>query len=111
MATVGHGVAVSGHGAAGIVRRADSIEDVIALAKDGELANVVLLTGSAAATALIPLLPSVAAVVCTTGGRTSHLALVAKELGITCVMAAHLDDADGLPGQHVTVSASGVIDA
>lgn len=111
MATVGHGVAVSGQGASGVVRRADSIDDVIALAQEGQLADVVLLTGSAAATALIPLLPSVAAVICTTGGRTSHLALVAKELGVTCVMAAQLDDPEGLLGQHVTVSDSGAIDA
>lgn len=107
--TVGRGLVVSGSGCEGIGRRAHAVEDVFALLKDPALSESILLVESPSATAIVPLLARVRGIVCTSGGMTSHLAIVAREFGLPCVMAAGIDDLAALEGERITMSAEGEI--
>jgi len=91
MNNVGSGLAVNPVEAEGVLRVVEELEDVLQLIADPELENTILLTSSPGATVLVPLLTKVRGVVCTGGGRTSHLALVSRELGLACVMSADVD--------------------
>lgn len=106
---LGRGVVASGTGCEGVIRRASAIEDVFTLLRHPELAETILLTDSATATALVPLLPKVRGLICTSGGITSHLAIVAREFGLSCVMAAVVDHAGGLEGIRVVIDPDGGI--
>ncbi|MGE4425579.1 MAG: PEP-utilizing enzyme [Solirubrobacteraceae bacterium] len=102
------GALVSGGPTSGTLRRANDIADVTALMQRSDLDATILLVDSPSATAVVPLLPRVRGVVCRSGGSTSHLALVSREFGITCVMGAELP-ADAGQGEAVEVDASGTI--
>jgi phosphohistidine swiveling domain-containing protein len=103
------GLVASGGGCEGIVRRAAELDEVLALMKEPDLSEVILLTGSATATAVVPLLSRVRGLVCATGGVTSHLAIVSREFGLSCVMAAPVDDPAALEGVRVVVEADGTV--
>ena len=45
-------------------------------------------------TSLSPILSELAAVVCTTGGMGSHLAIVSREFEIPCIMSINLEISD-----------------
>ena len=106
---VAKGLPVSGTGCRGVVRRATEIADVFALLKEPDLSETILLTESATATAIVPLLPKVLGLICTSGGVTSHLAIVSREFGLPCVMAAAVDDVSALDGARVSVAEDGTI--
>jgi phosphohistidine swiveling domain-containing protein len=109
MAVVGRGLVVSGSGCTGVARQANEVQQVFALLKDPRLEETILLVESAAATAIVPLLSKVRGIVCSGGGMTSHLAIVSREFGLPCVMAADIDDPASLEGRTITVSAAGEI--
>ena len=90
MAVVGRGLVVSGSGCSGTGRQANEIEQVFALLKDSALDEAILLVDSPSATAIVPLLSKVRGIVCGDGGMTSHLAIVSREFGLPCVMAAEV---------------------
>ncbi len=110
MAVVGRGLVVSGSGCSGTGRQANELEQVFALLKDPDLEEAILLVDSPSATAIVPLLSKVKGIVCADGGMTSHLAIVSREFGLPCVMAADVDSLGGLDGKRLTVSAEGEID-
>lgn len=106
---VGKGVPASGTGCEGVVRRATRVEEVFELLRDPQLEETILLSDTPSATAVVPLLPKVRGIICTTGGVTSHLAIVSREFGLSCLMAAELDDAAALEGKRVRIGEDGSI--
>jgi phosphohistidine swiveling domain-containing protein len=109
MTVVGRGLVVSGSGCSGTGRQANELEQVFALLKDPELGDAILLVESPSATAIVPLLSKVRGIVCADGGMTSHLAIVSREFGLPCVMAADVGSLADLDGKALTVSAEGEI--
>lgn len=63
--------------------------DVLAVDED-DLGELVAFVEKGGITFLSPILPDLAAVVCTAGSRESHLAIISREYGVPCVMAAEL---------------------
>jgi phosphohistidine swiveling domain-containing protein len=108
-AVVARGLVASGRGVEGIVRRAADVADVFALMQAPDLHETILLTESATATAIVPLLARVRGLICTSGGITSHLAMVAREFGLPCLMAAEIDDPPALEGARVVVAEDGTV--
>jgi signal transduction protein with GAF and PtsI domain len=106
---VGRGLVASGDGGEGVLRRATELDEIFALLKEPALEQTILLTEAATATALVPLLPRVKGLVCTAGGVTSHLAIVAREFGLLCVMAAEIGDVAALDGVRVVVDGDGTV--
>ena len=109
MTTIGTGQVVSGKGAEGVLCRADEIPQVLALMKRPDLEEVILLTESAAATAVVPLLAKVRGIVCRSGGMTSHLAIVSREFGLPCIVGAEIADPESADGQRVVLGEDGSI--
>lgn len=109
MTTIGTGQVVSGKGAEGVLHTADKIEEVLSLMKRPDLDQVILLTESAAATAVVPLLAKVRGIVCRSGGMTSHLAIVSREFGLPCIVGAELDDPAAADGKRVQLMEDGSI--
>jgi phosphohistidine swiveling domain-containing protein len=106
---IGHGLTVSGSGTEGFMHAANDTGQVFDLLRHERLEDVILLTNSASATALVPLLAKVRGVVCRSGGMTSHLAIVSREFGIACLMSAELPDDEALEGAHVRIDEQGTV--
>lgn len=104
---IGRGMVIVGEGFAGPAVRADAVADVLALLEEGVKGRV-LLTDQASATAIAPILPDLAGVVCTKGGPSAHLAIVSRAMGLPCVMQAEFDE-EIEPGTQVRVDAEGRI--
>jgi phosphohistidine swiveling domain-containing protein len=70
--------------------------DVVGADED-ELPNLIAFVGKGGMTFLSPILAEVKAVVCTAGSLESHLAILAREFEIPCLMGTQLDGeiADG----------------
>jgi phosphohistidine swiveling domain-containing protein len=70
--------------------------DVVSADED-ELPGLIAFVGKGGMTFLSPILAEVKAVVCTAGSLESHLAILAREFEVPCVMGAELtsDIADG----------------
>jgi len=109
MEVLGAGELVSGKSTAGVARRVETIDDVLRLMNDPGLDDVILLTDSASATAIMPLLDEVRGVICSVGGRTSHLATVARELGLACLLGTTFTAGDDLDGRRVTIADDGSV--
>ena len=105
---LGEGELVSGKSTAGLARRVVSIDDVLDLLSAPDLGAMILLTESASATAIMPLLTEVRGVICTAGGRTSHLATVSRELGLSCVMGTTFTGGD-IDGRSVVIADDGKV--
>jgi phosphohistidine swiveling domain-containing protein len=110
MTAIGQGTTVSGAGTEGVLHAANNTDQVFALLRHERLEEVILLTDSASATAVVPLLAKVRGVVCRSGGMTSHLAIVSREFGISCLMGAELPDDPSLEGLRVKIDATGAIE-
>jgi phosphohistidine swiveling domain-containing protein len=109
MSTIGQGRLVSGGRVEGTLRRADDVQQVFGLMKRDDLSEVILLTATASATAVVPLLAKVRGVVCRSGGLTSHLAIVSREFGLPCIVGAEIEDPEGADGQRVVLGDDGTI--
>lgn len=64
--------------------------DVVGADED-ELPDLIAFVGKGGMTFLSPILAEVKAVVCTAGSLESHLAILAREFEIPCVMGTQLD--------------------
>lgn len=104
---VGRGMPIVGDGFAGEAVRAEAVADVLALLESGAEGKV-LLTDQASATAIAPILPSLAGVVCSKGGPSAHLAIVSRALGLPCVMQAEFNQ-EVAAGTPVRVDSEGRI--
>ena len=108
MRKIGQGQLTSGQECRGTLRVVESLEDVLRLMKT-EVSEVVIFTHSASATAVIPLFAKIKGVICTSGGATSHLAIVAREFDLPCVMGSEVQDKQALDGHPVYFSPQGEI--
>lgn len=106
---LGTGEFVSGTRTSGLARRVVSIDDVLELLDDPGLGEMILLTDSASATAIMPLLTEVRGVICSAGGRTSHLATVSRELGLSCVVGTSFAGDADLDGRRVVIAEDGKV--
>lgn len=103
---IGNGTVVSGSGGfGGLLARADDVDSVLELLAS-DLSETVLLTDQASATAVAPLLPQLAGVICTQGGDSAHLAIVSRALGLPCLMGATFGG-EAMHGMRVHVDAEG----
>jgi phosphoenolpyruvate-protein kinase (PTS system EI component) len=98
----------SGGDCTGTLRVVDTIQDVLRLMK-GDLSDVILFMKSASATTATPLFAKIKGVVCTAGGATSHLAIVAREFDLPCIMASEIQSTDNLDGRIVAFNREGEI--
>lgn len=106
---LGEGELVSGKSTSGFARRVVSIDDVLELLNAPDLGDMILLTESASATAIMPLMTEVRGVICTAGGRTSHLATVSRELGLACVVGTTFTGTDDIDGRPVVIADDGKV--
>jgi phosphoenolpyruvate-protein kinase (PTS system EI component) len=106
MLRIGGGMLTCGGPCRGTVRSVTGVADVLRLMQM-DLGEVILLMHAASATFVTPLFPLIRGVICTTGGATSHLAIVAREFNLSCVMAAHIDYGGGLDGGTVSFTEAG----
>jgi pyruvate,water dikinase len=91
--------------------RVDGPHHVLELLESGADGSV-LLVDTPSATGIAPILPVAAAVICTSGGVTSHLALVAKEFGVACLVGTSFHcDPETLVDADVEVRADGTVHA
>lgn len=65
----------------------------------GEVESPIVLVHEAGGTTIGPLLGSIAGVVSTEGGVGSHIAILSKEFGCACVVAAQFDGRISLPAK------------
>jgi len=105
---IGRGSVTSGSQCQGTLRVVETVADVLALMKT-ELSDVVLFTRSASATALTPLFAKIKGVICTSGGATSHLAIVAREFDLPCVMGCELAFDGELDRRQVAINSEGEV--
>jgi phosphoenolpyruvate-protein kinase (PTS system EI component) len=108
MLRIGGGMLTCGAPCRGTVRRAAGVQDVMRLMQT-DLADVILLTDASSATFVTPLFPLLRGIVCTTGGATSHLAIVAREFSLTCVMAARIEFDGELEGRTISLGSDGTL--
>ncbi len=108
MRKIGEGEPTSGQGAVGVLRKVETLEDVLRL-METDLSETIVFTPSASVTAITPILPKIRGLICASGGFTSHLAIVAREFDLPCLMGSHLEDVDALEGRRVRFTAQGEI--
>ncbi len=108
MERVGKGMLISGNECAGVLRVVETVQDVISLMRT-DVSNVILFTRSASATTVTPLFSRIKGVVCTAGGPTSHLAIVAREFDIPCVMASEIRYDGNLDHEEIFINKEGEI--
>jgi phosphohistidine swiveling domain-containing protein len=109
MTTVAQGQLVSGGPIEGTLAAADDLDQVLALMRRSDLEEVILLTATASATSVVPLLAKVRGIVCRSGGMTSHLAIVSREFGLPCIVGAEIDEPGALEGRRVRLGADGTV--
>jgi len=108
MEKIGQGNVTSGNGCKGVLRVVESVADVLRLLKE-DLSNVILLTPTASATIMTPLFPRITGIICTSGGPTSHVAIVAREFDLACVMGVEFSRDEALDGSTIRVNEHGEI--
>jgi phosphoenolpyruvate-protein kinase (PTS system EI component) len=110
IAVVGSGTAVGvTRTVTGTARHVADVQVVMEL-MGVDVSDTILLVADASATTVGPLLADALGIVCTSGGPTSHLALVAREFGVACVMAATLgQDLAELDEKRIEVAPDGTI--
>ena len=108
MVKIGQGNVTSSGDCQGVLRVVESVEDVLRLMKE-DISSTILLTPTASATIMTPLFPRIKGVVCTTGGATSHVAIVAREFDLACIMGVQFDLKGELDGRVVSMNSDGEI--
>ena len=109
MTVVGRGLVVSGSGSRAPGARRTPSSRSSRCSRTRTWATRSCSSNSPSATAIVPLLSKVRGIVCADGGMTSHLAIVSREFGLPCVMAADVGSLGDLDGKAMTVSAEGEI--
>ena len=107
---VGSGELVAGGREKGTLRRVTNIEDVLSLVRSGNAKDTVIYTEMGSVTNIAPLIADVRAVLCTVGGPTSHIAIVSRAFGRTCIVGVvMLVDVGEIEGRVVVVEEDGSI--
>ncbi len=108
MSRIGRGLLTSGTECTGRLRAVETVQDVLALLKS-DVSDTILFTRSASATAVTPLFARIKGIVCTSGGATSHLAIVAREFDLPCVMALEVENGAAVDNVLVRITAEGEV--
>lgn len=107
MATkIGQGTLTSGRECCGTLRVVETVQDVLALLHE-DVSDIVLFTRSASATTATPLFTRIKGVVCAAGGATSHLAIVAREFDLPCLMGVEITYAGELDRTRIRIGPEG----
>jgi phosphohistidine swiveling domain-containing protein len=107
---VASGTVASEGTATGVLTPAMSVSEVLALMNDDGLEEAILWTEHASVTSVVPILPRVRGVVCEGGGVTSHIAIVSRQFGLPCVVAASFElGPEQARGRRVEIRADGRI--
>ena len=88
--------------AEGELRYITTVQEVIALLKEGADGKIVLVE-NAGTTFLAPILSKLAGVICMSGALGSHLAIVTREFEIPALMGTIIDDPHSLNGKQVAI--------
>ena len=88
--------------AEGELRYIQTVQEVIALLKEGADGKIVLVN-DAGTTFLAPVLSKLAGVVCMSGALGSHLAIVTREFEIPALLGTKIEDPLSLDGKQVTI--------
>ncbi len=108
MKKIGQGTTTSGDECQGVLRLVESVADVLRLLRE-DMSDTILLTATASATIMTPLFPNIKGIICTTGGATSHVAIVAREFDLACIMGVQFDVDDELDGCMVRMNERGEV--
>jgi phosphoenolpyruvate synthase/pyruvate phosphate dikinase len=95
-------------GRVSVLREVGDAIGLLSLTPD-ELAGTIVWINEPVVTIVAPIMEQVAAVLCSTGGPSSHVAIVARELGLPCLMRCTVAAEDELVDREVTVRADGTI--
>lgn len=107
--SIGRGLpALRGGEATGKLQVIMDIDAVLKLMNNGSEDTIVLLD-VAGATTITPIFHSINGIICTTGGITSHLAIVAREFNLPCIMGADMKFDERLQGRIVKLTKTGEI--
>lgn len=104
----GKGQPVSGDTAVtGTVAEIKATEDVLELL-DGAPDDLVIVMHTSGGTILSPLFDEIKGIICTTGSKGSHVAILSREFGVPCLMGVELTVPD-LVGRTVRLQPDGEI--
>jgi len=84
----------------GTVKEIRSFTDSLKLYED-KPQNLVVLLRTAGVSVLAPIISMIKGIICTSGGTSSHLAIISREYMIPCIMAARLYNEDDLDKRRV----------
>lgn len=91
----------------GVLTPAMSVAEVLELMKE-DVSEAILWVEHASVTSVVPILPRVRGVVCEGGGLTSHIAIVSRQFGLPCIVAAEFSQTPAeAGGRRVAVLADG----
>ena len=90
----------SGAEVEGTLKEIRSSSDALTLCEAPSQSLIVLLK-TAGVTIVTPILSMIKGIVCTSGGTSSHLAIISREYRIPCIMATRLSNHDDLDGREV----------
>jgi len=88
--------------AEGELRYITTVQEVIALLKEGADGKIILVD-DAGTTFLAPILSKLAGVVCMSGALGSHLAIVTREFEIPALMGTVIDNPSALNGKQAAI--------
>jgi phosphoenolpyruvate synthase/pyruvate phosphate dikinase len=106
--TVSFGSAGEVSGRVSVLREVGDAIGLLSLTPE-ELAETIVWINEPVVTIVAPIMEQVAAILCSTGGPASHVAIVARELGLPCLMRCTVAAEDELSGREVIVRADGTI--
>lgn len=109
---IGQGLAVSFPdvpSVRGTIAVVSELPDVLALLGRPDLAETLLWVSEPVVTLVAPVMEQVGAILCASGGPAAHVAIVARELDLACLMQCELDDGEAIDGATLVVTADGTI--
>lgn len=88
--------------ARGVLREIKTAQDTVRL-YNGDPQGTIVLLHTAGATTIAPLFSRISGIICTKGGVCSHLAILAREFQLPCIMAAKIGYDGDLEGKEVMI--------
>lgn len=91
----------SGAEVEGTLKEIRSSSDSLDLCEEEAPQNLIVLLKTAGVTIITPILSMIKGIICTSGGTSSHLAIISREYRIPCIMATRLRHHEDLDGKDV----------
>ena len=85
----------------GTLKEISSASDSLDLCEGEASQNLIVLLKTAGVTIITPILSMIKGIICTSGGTSSHLAIISREYRIPCIMATRLNQCENLDGKDV----------